>query len=334
MATVATAAKGASWLETASRLSFQNGVPRELVHRRGVVEVLITDSLQVNENEFLLGAQLPRAHSTWSDCEAPYYDSLAAIEAGRQAGVVVAHRYYGVPLGSTFIARGVSFAVTAPEALRNQERAPLEGVLHVRLADRQERDGTLMAATFEGELIVDGAATATMTAGVMFLQGAEYAEMRAYLRSQKPLTGERAMVRMRPVQPALVGRRDDKNVVIADVTEPATDQTCRRYVVIADTAHPCFFDHPQDHLPGPLLLEACRQAAVATAARDADSREITGQILGCQIDFAEFAELEGSVECVATVSKTATDGSVDVTVQIDQFGKQIGRGTVTLGVRS
>lgn len=37
----------------------------------------------------------------------------------------------------------------------------------------------------------------------------------------------------------------------------------------ADTAHPVLFDHPVDHAPGMLLLEAARQAAQAVAAPEA-----------------------------------------------------------------
>ncbi|MFJ9544513.1 AfsA-related hotdog domain-containing protein, partial [Streptomyces sp. NPDC101225] len=32
----------------------------------------------------------------------------------------------------------------------------------------------------------------------------------------------------------------------------------------ADTRHPVLFDHPVDHVPGMVLLEAARQAAAAT----------------------------------------------------------------------
>jgi hypothetical protein len=65
-----------------------------------------------------------------------------------------------------------------------------------------------------------------------------------------------------PVPPGVpaadVGRALAADVVLA---EPAPGRTDRRRLRV-DTAHPVFFDHPLDHVPGMLLLEAARQAAL------------------------------------------------------------------------
>jgi A-factor biosynthesis hotdog domain len=96
-------------------LRFDRGVPRDLVHRRAVAEVLITDTIQVAEDEFLLGAQLPRAHSLWSDRRSSYHDPLLTIEICRQACLALPHRYYGVPEEWHFVSKRIAAATLVGE---------------------------------------------------------------------------------------------------------------------------------------------------------------------------------------------------------------------------
>src|SRR5271154_4854650 len=67
-----------------SWLRFDRNVSRELVHRTALAEVLITDTVQVADDEFLLGTQLPRAHILWSDRRYRYHDPLITVEVCRQ----------------------------------------------------------------------------------------------------------------------------------------------------------------------------------------------------------------------------------------------------------
>lgn len=60
-----------------------------------------------------------------------------------------------------------------------------------------------------------------------------------------------------PLPPATVGRTSGFDVVLA------SSETPQRWQLRVDTSHPILFDHPDDHIPGMVLLEAARQAAVA-----------------------------------------------------------------------
>ena len=62
-----------------------------------------------------------------------------------------------------------------------------------------------------------------------------------------------------PVEPLRVGRRLRRNVVVGDAQFGDGELHC---AVVTDTTHPSFFDHPQDHVPGMMMLEAARQAAL------------------------------------------------------------------------
>lgn len=74
------------------------------------------------------------------------------------------------------------------------------------------------------------------------------------------------------VDPALVGRTDARDVTLAPDSCAGPDTgagpggTPRRWTLRSDTSHRVLFDHPHDHVPGMVLLEAVIQAAHADAA--------------------------------------------------------------------
>ncbi|MBO0821741.1 MAG: hypothetical protein J2P26_12935, partial [Nocardiopsaceae bacterium] len=70
-------------------------------------------------------------------------------------------------------------------------------------------------------------------------------------------------------------------------------------LVAADGGHPVFFDHPHDHLPGMLLLEAARQLAVARAALVSERPAAAFRLVSCAASFAGFAELQPPARLVA-----------------------------------
>ncbi|MGL5929474.1 MAG: AfsA-related hotdog domain-containing protein, partial [Dermatophilaceae bacterium] len=76
---------------------------------------------------------------------------------------------------------------------------------------------------------------------------------------------------------AVVGRTRDRDVVI-------TGPVGGPWTLRVDTSHPSLFDHPSDHVPGMLLFEAARQAAVlANGGRP---------VVAVGADFAAYVELD------------------------------------------
>src|SRR5271168_2057684 len=162
-----------------SWLRFDRNVSRELVHRKALTEVLITDTIQVADDEFLLGTQLPRAHLLWSDRRYPFYDPLLAIEVCRQACLVIPHRYYGVETDSQFISKQISMHVVNLDALSDDDGPPPEGVIRARFSDSRVRHGRLREISAETELTIDGV-TATMASGdLMFFSRLTYQRLRS-----------------------------------------------------------------------------------------------------------------------------------------------------------
>ncbi|WP_334029478.1 AfsA-related hotdog domain-containing protein [Nocardia terpenica] len=102
------------------------------------------------------------------------------------------------------------------------------------------------------------------------------------------VSGERA-------DPKTVGRENRRNVVIGPLQRHSAGGTA---ALVADTGHPFLFDHPLDHAPGSLLIEAARQTAVALLGPD------TSRLLSVASTFEKFVELDHPAACVAEIVQT------------------------------
>jgi hypothetical protein len=72
---------------------------------------------------------------------------------------------------------------------------------------------------------------------------------------------------------------------------------------VADTSHPAYFDHPQDHLPGMVLLEAYRQVALLAVADACAWAPESLMVVACDARFSRYAELELESRCSASVGE-------------------------------
>lgn len=316
--------------ESASRsshdLKFEQTVPRSLVHRAALGEVYVADSLQLDEGEFVLAVQIPRAHCVWFDRRVPYHDPLATAEAARQGVYVVVHRYLGVPLGLPFSLQRLALRVVDLESYRDLS-SPLEGLLELRLTQQTRNAGGSGSMTLEGAISVGGTVAMTMRGDLAFLSPDDYAALRAFHRRRNPPETAPAAATGPCLDVAAIGRRDPRNSILA---EPMADGEATLYPVVVDRQHPSFFDHPYDHAPGPLLVEAFRQAAIVTAHRTGALPSPIAAITSCEATFADFAELDARIECSAIIDRRLDDGDVGVTVALLQFGKEIATGRVGL----
>lgn len=308
----------------AARLSFERTVPRELVHRVALGEVFVTDSAQTGDDAYAVAVQIPRSHSLWFDRRALYHDPLAAVEAGRQGTFVVAHTHLGVATGQPASVQAIDFRVTDLGCFRD-DTTPLEGVFNVILQETFELGGVVTGMRFTAELVTGGRTAMTIGGRLTFIPSDDYEMLRAAQRAAKPLADDPSR-RPRPIDPALVGRFDERNVVISD---PTRDAAGWRASVIVDQRHPAFFDHPQDHIPGPLMVEAYRQTALVAAMREGALTSPVAAVTRCQAAFTDFGEHEGLVECVASVTG-AGDADAEMRLVLEQFGKPIAEAHVEL----
>jgi hypothetical protein len=311
--------------EGSRRLSFEQTVPRSLVHRASLAEVYVADSLQSGEDEFVLAVQIPRAHCVWFDRLVAYHDPLATAEAARQGVYVVVHRHIGLPDGLTFSLQRLELSVENLDGYRDRG-SPLQGLLTLRIVKRTRSGGMLGAMTLEGDIAVDGELLVRVGGDVVFLASDDFMALRAYQRRRNPPESAPPPAVGPALEAAACGRLDRRNCVLG---EPSADAGAR-FALVVDQQHPSFFDHPYDHAPGPLLVEAYRQAAIVSAHRAGALASPVCALVGLRACFRDFAELDALIEVSAVVDERSDDGTVGVDVALHQFDKQLSSGRVTL----
>ncbi|WP_369216987.1 AfsA-related hotdog domain-containing protein [Streptomyces flavofungini] len=315
----------------ADQLRFERTVPRSIAHRRQIGEVFVADSVQSSDDDFHLSFQIPRAHSLWSDRHPSHHDPFASAEAARQAIFVLLHRHVGVPVGLPFSLQRIELRVEDPQAYADDGRSALQGRLHYRIAERRHKGSDVMGMGLEGVMEVAGRGAMTLSARLAFMSQDDYDLFRAFRRSGKPLVAPE-LTPVRRLAPARVGREIARNVVIgtADQEPGSPEDGVYRCLLAADPGHPAFFDHEYDHVPGPLMVEGLRQAALVAAHRGGAVPDAHALTVGCEASFLDFAEFDADLVHEARVGTPASDGRVPVAVGLRQSGRTVVEGRVTL----
>lgn len=273
-------------------LRFDATVDRRLVHKVALENVFVTDAVAAGGG-WQAAVQLPRLHRFHNDLATPGHDLLLVAEAARQGIAVIAHQILGVPLSSRFVITEMRIEAKDDDALALGVR---EMIIDFRTErERRRRDGTLRSFSGEARCMVAGKHAASFSGTTLFLPAETYAAA----REAEPARSEGDYLAPR-AQPASVGRRESANVMISPVT--ATPEGGHHALVVADREHPVFFDHPQDHLPGMLLLEAGRQLAVAHAGLVSGQSGAAFRPVSCAAAFADFADLGPPVQLTAVGS--------------------------------
>ncbi|MEU7562193.1 ScbA/BarX family gamma-butyrolactone biosynthesis protein [Streptomyces eurythermus] len=222
-------------------------VPRQYVHRAAVAEVFLTGWRADGPDSFTVAAQWPRAHAFFTPV-AGRLDPLLLAETVRQTGALLAHAEYQVPFGHQFLLQSLSYSVTE-EGLRIGA-APADVELKITCGDIAYRSGHLSRMRYHAVLLREGRPVAEAEAAFGCASPAVYRRLRAGAPSK-------ALPLPRALPARAVGREHPQDVVLAAAGRPG------RWRLRADTTHPILFDHPVDHVPGMVLLEAARQAAHA-----------------------------------------------------------------------
>ncbi|MGF1428124.1 ScbA/BarX family gamma-butyrolactone biosynthesis protein [Kitasatospora sp. LaBMicrA B282] len=303
-----------------SDISFRRTVDRALVHRYAVSEVFITDLVEAGPDRALIGAQLPLSHSYFLDSsdDRSGYGATLLTECARQACTYLAHTRYDVPLGWSFLMSEMSVQLTGDHALRVSDR-PAE--LTMAAQTRTElRDGRLRTLWADLELLVDGAPAGRITGEGRYLTREEYEFLRLGPRTGAVPLSSALPVRPEgvPVPPALVGRRDPRNVLLVDARRIGHALEARLGV---PGNHPTIFDHPLDHYPGMALIEAAGQAALLALALEHPGGG-WDTVLDLRATFSRFAELDADISVRARAEQQA-DGSASAAVGFRQGGETL-----------
>ncbi|MFE9427059.1 ScbA/BarX family gamma-butyrolactone biosynthesis protein [Kitasatospora sp. NPDC006697] len=288
-------------------------VPKELVHRAAVAEVLLTDWVRIDENRFTVFAQWPRSHSFFTPLHGGYHDPLIAAETIRQVGALLAHAEFEVPLARHFLMWDLEVAVRPEEMLVGDTPASLE--IDVLCTEVKVRGGQLAALRYETVLRQDGQVVATGGASYTCVSQPVYQRLRG---EQLTEGGQRVLPLTAPTAPQNVGRMSPMDVVLSPIGEP------NRWQLRVDTRHPVLFDHPTDHVPGMLMVEAARQASHAALGAPA----VLPLTVACE--FTRFVELDSPCYIQADqLPRSGPEDGVCVMVTGSQNGEQVFSAIVT-----
>lgn len=291
-------------------LSYESTVPRRLVHRAAVAGVLLTDWRPTGVDSFACAAQWPRSQTVPRGGRRDF-DPLLIAETIRQSGILLAHRGYGIPQGHCFLMRRLRFS-GAPERMRAFGR-PLDLLVQVSVSEIQRRARAVTGLRID---------TLLWAGGIRIAEGA------GWLRCVDPGVYRRLRHAAIPGGPGLpppvtaipaarVGRHAPDDVVLGPPDEDG------RHPLRVPLDHPLFFDHPLDHVPGMLAIEAVRQAAVAAV-------DVPGAALaGADAHFDGFLELDRRCTVLPRVV-TDRDGQWEVLVDIEQDRRCVVRGSALL----
>lgn len=302
----------------AGLLDFEQTVPRWMTHRRSVSEVFVCGTAALDGDVYAVAVQLPRAHALWADRAPGWHDPLLAVEAGRQATIALAHAHFGLGRELMMVARSCDMRVHERATFRDDGQRPLEGIFLMGAVDRKVHNGVPVSLGFEGELFVGGISAMAMSGTLVFTAMSDYELLRAHSRARKGLARVQAdPVEVKPITPALVGRECVDNVAVG---VPEGDG----FPIIVRPDNPRYFDHPLDHVPGQLLMEACRQNAIATAVDAGALTEPHALVTAFGARFEEFAELDAPCTCVAGELDRPAPGVVRTTLSVRQLGHTVG----------
>jgi hypothetical protein len=316
--TTSTQGTAVTTIDAPSTVTYEQTVPRGLVHRWSLSEVFLTDSRAVDGNRFSAAAQLPLSHAYFRDHLGlrGFHDPLLALEACRQAVTCAAHLHHDVPQDTTFMVTTWSLEITDPAALACGER-PGELSIAGAVIDRNRRGGRLSRLVFAMDMTLDGRMLGHVSMDVRCTPTDQYHNLRRMQRGAAVPTaftlpadpvGE-------PVTPAAVGRLDSMNAVLDDA-RPGTD-SLSAILSPRTLRNRSMYDHPYDHVPAMVFSEAARQCALLLADNGADAtaglRVGGARVLLLDGKFEKFAELDDLVRLTARPDADRSPGSYRMT---------------------
>ncbi|MFC9537070.1 ScbA/BarX family gamma-butyrolactone biosynthesis protein [Streptomyces sp. NPDC056975] len=229
-------------------------IPRQYVHKAAQAEVLLCGWQENGENAFLAPTQWPRSHSFYTPAH-DLHDPMLFAESVRQAIPLVSHVGYGAPMDHRQIWDYFRCTVS-PEELRRGP-TPADCEMQLSCDDVVRRAGRLGGMTLRATMIRHGRRMGVAETRFANQAPAIYRRLRG-ARCDAARAMAHAVPLPAPLAPDEVGRINPQDVVLAP------SGTDRHWQLRVDLAHPVLFDHPVDHIPGMLLLEAARQAAHST----------------------------------------------------------------------
>lgn len=294
-------------------LRFDRTVVPASVHRLHAGTVFLADVQPDGDGGYRAAAILPAGHEHYAAHTAEAnrrLDPMLLLEACRQAHLYLAHAFYDVPADAHFIVNSLALRIPPNAYLRVPETGPGELTMTTPAPAAHQAGRRIRGLVTPFALALGGAPVGTVEIAMGYASPAAYQALRRRGRIAPPpwsadlpapdLTGQ--------VAPATVGRTSTADVLLADLRPDGPDGTSARLIV--PVGHLALFDHPLDHVPGSLLVEAARQLG-AVLSGDPAAAVMTSM----HARFHVYTELDAPVRLVARAGEavvTACQNDIEV----------------------
>lgn len=237
-------------------------------HRTSLGEIFILGDAETRGRRLTTVGQVPLTNLYYNDHTAlsAFVDPLVLIEIVRQSSSCIAHATLGLSTSAKFILNELSFDLTELQFADLDARRSIAVNTTVEVV--RERRGVPQTALFTSELFNGSDFIGWVKFETTFLTAAVYGALRIgkLVRGGSVETAQ-ASEAVAAVAPELVARRQPNNVVISSPVM-ATDLSVR-CLIQPQFTNASMFEHAQDHVPGMVIVEACRQAAALTLGASA-----------------------------------------------------------------
>ncbi|MDT9690273.1 ScbA/BarX family gamma-butyrolactone biosynthesis protein [Streptomyces sp. P9(2023)] len=289
-------------------------VPMSYTHKTNPAEVLLASWCRTGDDTFTVTARWPHEHAFYL-ARHGRHDPLFLAETVRQTLPLLSHAAYDVPFGHQLLWKDFGWDID-PDALR-ADGTDAEVELHIAASDVKYRKERATAVTLSFEAVRAGRRLATARTRFTIQDRAVYERLRGRYADIESANA-RALPLPPPSPTQQTGRTRFEDVVLSCTDVP------HRWQLRTDTSHPVLFDHPVDHAPGMLLLEAARQAAQAAA----HPRQTL--VVGMECDFSRYAELDAPCWITAGALPDDADGRPRMLVTAEQNNAEIFTSVVAL----
>jgi hypothetical protein len=310
-------------------LAVEQTVPRSLVHKRRLENVLLTDIRSCGDDRFICAGHLPIAHRFFNEPgRSPRRDILFYTELGRQASLAVSHEFLGVSADDVFIFEQSEAAVANSAWTPSSSAAPEAALVEIRIQEITRRRNNAVNRVVAEHIMTIGGEEVFRGTGAWTVQPAALFQRLRRMSAPRTAPAVPSNVAPFPAPVHVDGSRASAEHVVITTPEFAANAGGFVATLIVNEAHPYFFDHPCDHVPGMLLLEACAQLALA-AARATQAGPAPLGIASYAVNFAQF------VECgIPTTLSACVNGDRTVHISISQQDTVSGTTTLTLAFPS
>ncbi|MFD5873144.1 ScbA/BarX family gamma-butyrolactone biosynthesis protein [Streptomyces sp. NPDC060322] len=279
------------------------GISQEYIHLEDADKVFLTEWRRESDDEFSLTARWPAPAAGLP------YDPRVLTQTIRQSGLVIAHAAYGVPLTDQTLLHYFDFTVLPGFGTLGQ---PCDLSIAVSVTVPKTRGRSVSSLGMDVRVLLGDSMVARADSEFGWVSPRAYRR----LRGEYLAIGWNTWPLPAPVEPRTVGRPAPVDVVLAAGDRPL------RWELRNEVANTLLYDHPVDHVPGLVLMEAAHQAAHAAL------HPAPFEAIAVTSEFEKYAEFDRPCWIEAEVLPAAP-GETSVLVTATQDHARVFRGRLT-----